>query len=103
MMGLVISAVSCRFSSATAVRAGKLVQSPRLLPVLLKADGTWEIPAATGVTSVAVTAPSSLLTVTDSPITSSGTVALAIAAQAPNLILAGPISGTPLLHRRSGL
>jgi hypothetical protein len=70
--------------AAGAAQAGKF----------LKADGTWEIPAATGVTSVAVTAPASLLTVTGSPITSSGTVALALAAQGPNMILAGPVGGT---------
>jgi len=61
--------------------------------MFLKADGTWEVPAGS-VTSVGVSAPASLLTVTGSPVTSSGTMALALATQGPNLVFAGPASGT---------
>jgi hypothetical protein len=44
------------------------------------------------VTSVALTVPS-ILSVTGSPITSSGTLAVSLATQSPNQVLAGPTSG----------
>lgn len=45
------------------------------------------------VTSVALTAPASILNVTGSPITSSGTLALSLVTQAANTVFAGPTSG----------
>lgn len=48
----------------------------------LRADGTWAVPAGGGsgtVTSVAATVPSSLLTISGSPITTSGTLAFGLA------------------------
>lgn len=45
-----------------------------------------------GVTSVAQSVPS-FLTITGSPITSSGTLAIGLATQSPNLVFAGPASG----------
>lgn len=57
----------------------------------------WEVFPAGGssgsVTSVALTAPA-IFSVTGSPITSTGTLALALATQAANLVWAGPASGS---------
>ena len=59
-----------------------------------RGDGTWSTPAGAGtVTSVALTAPG-FLSVGGSPITSSGTLALSLAAQAQNTVLAAPSSGS---------
>lgn len=56
---------------------------------------TADLPAGTGtVTSVALTAPASILSVSGSPITSSGTLALSLATQSANSIWAGPTSGS---------
>ena len=50
--------------------------------------------AGTGtVTSVALTAPASILSVSGSPVTTSGTLALSLANQSANLVWAGPTSG----------
>lgn len=46
-----------------------------------------------GVSSVALAAPASLLTVSGSPVTSSGTLTLGLASQSANLVFAGPASG----------
>lgn len=65
----------------------------------LKADGTWQTPAGTGgggsgtVTSVGLSAPPEF-TVSGSPVTSSGTLALAKATQPANEVWAGPSSGS---------
>jgi hypothetical protein len=55
-------------------------------------DPTWVAPSAGGVTSVAMTVPS-FLSVTGSPITTTGTLALALTTQTANTVLAGPTSG----------
>lgn len=62
----------------------------------LRADGTWQTPPLNGgtVTSIAVAAPSSVLLVTGSPVTSSGTITLGLATQSQNLVFAGPTSGS---------
>jgi hypothetical protein len=61
--------------------------------LFLKADGTWEAPAGSGLTSVGLAAPS-IFVVTGSPITTSGgSFGVALAAQAPNLVFVGPASG----------
>lgn len=59
------------------------------------ADPTWATPSSgTGtVSSVALTAPS-IFSVSGSPITTSGTLALALATQSANLMFAGPASGS---------
>lgn len=55
----------------------------------------WLSLSGTGsVTSVAVSVPSALLTVSGTPITTSGTIALALAAQTKNFIFSGPSSGS---------
>jgi hypothetical protein len=46
-----------------------------------------------GVTSVGLTAPSSILAVTGSPVTTAGVLALALVTQAANLVWAGPATG----------
>lgn len=65
----------------------------------LKADGTWAVPSGGGggggtVTSVAMTVPS-ILSVSGSPITTSGTLAVSLANQNANLVFAGPSTGSP--------
>jgi hypothetical protein len=56
------------------------------------ANPTWTAPAASGVTSVAMTVPS-ILSVSGSPITTSGTLAVSLATQSSGLFFAGPTSG----------
>lgn len=87
------------------VNGGTFVISNTNGAVTLSADraaGDWRIVAdynstpASGsgtVTSVAVTAPSSFLSVTGSPVTTSGTIDLALTIQGVNQIFAGPASG----------
>ena len=65
----------------------------------LRADGTWAAPSGGGggggggtVTSVALTAPS-IFSVSGSPVTTAGTVALNFVAQSANVLFAGPASG----------
>lgn len=65
----------------------------------LRGDGTWATPAGGGgggsgtVTSVGLSAPSSLFTVSGSPVTSSGTLDFSLAVQSANRIFAGPTTG----------
>jgi hypothetical protein len=47
------------------------------------------------VTSVALSAPASILSVTGSPITTSGTLTLSLATQTANTVWAGPTTGSP--------
>lgn len=58
-------------------------------------DGdSWELPPSSGgVTSVALAAPS-LFSVSGSPVTTTGTLALALATQSANTVLAGPTTGS---------
>lgn len=92
-------------ASAPTFRALVAADIPNGLPaggttgqVLAKTSGTdyatgW-ISAPTGsVTSVDATVPASLLTVSGVPITTSGTIAIGLATQSANLVLAGPSSG----------
>jgi len=62
----------------------------------LRGDGSWAIPPGGGgsgtVTSVAMTVPS-FLSISGSPITTSGTLALSLANESANLVFAGPTSG----------
>lgn len=59
----------------------------------LKADGTWAAPAGSGtVTSVGLSAPAQF-SVTGSPVTTTGTLALAWVNQDANKFLGGPSSG----------
>jgi hypothetical protein len=54
----------------------------------------FKLAGATGtVTSVGLTAPSSILAVTGSPVTTAGVLALALVTQAANLVWAGPTTG----------
>lgn len=57
----------------------------------LRADGSFAVPAGTGVTSVALTDSTSTFTITGSPVTGSGTLTLsAFASQSQNRFLGGP-------------
>lgn len=59
----------------------------------LREDATWAVPPGTGtVTSVALTVPG-FLSVSGSPITTSGTLAVTLATQTANTIFGGPTSG----------
>lgn len=58
----------------------------------LRGDGTWQTNASGTVTSVALTVPN-ILSVSGSPVTTSGTLAVTLATQNANLIFAGPTSG----------
>lgn len=56
---------------------------------------TWIAPSGAGtVTSVSLTAPA-FLSVSGSPVTTSGTIALSLATQTANTLLAGPATGSP--------
>lgn len=67
----------------------------------LRGDGTCQTPTGTGVTSIGVTAPS-WYTVTGSPVTSSGTIAISPATgQAANLFLATPNGTTGAVSERA--
>lgn len=58
-------------------------------------DADWQSVAGTGtVTSVGLSAPS-FLSVSGSPVTSSGTIALSLANQSANAVMAGPSTGSP--------
>jgi len=59
-------------------------------------DTNWTASSSTGtVTSVDLTAPASILSVSGNPVTTSGTLALALVNQAANLVWAGPAAGGP--------
>jgi hypothetical protein len=63
----------------------------------LRGDGSCQSVSGSGtVTSIALTVPPALLSVSGSPITSSGTLAVALANQSANTVLAGPLSGSPV-------
>lgn len=67
----------------------------------LRGDGNCTVPTGTGVTSVGLTAPS-WYTVTGSPVTSSGTLAIAAATgQTANLFLATPNGTTGAIAERA--
>lgn len=59
-------------------------------------DGTWSVPGGGGgagtVTSVGMTVPS-ILSVSGSPVTTAGTLAVTLATETANTVLAGPTSG----------
>jgi hypothetical protein len=60
----------------------------------LRGDGTWTTPGGSGtVTSVAMSVPG-ILSVSGSPVTSSGTLAVTLATQSANLVFSGPSSGS---------
>lgn len=64
----------------------------------LRGDGTWATPAGGGggsgtVTSVGLSAPATLFTVSGSPVTSSGTLDFSLAVQSANRVFAGPTTG----------
>ncbi len=65
-------------------------------PPTFRALVTADMPAGTGtVTSVAQTVPTSILSVTGSPVTTTGTLAIALQTQTANLVWAGPTTGVP--------
>ena len=67
----------------------------------LREDATWQaLPSSGTVSSVGLSMPS-IFTVTNSPVTNSGTLTAAYIAQASNLVFAGPVSGTATPSFRS--
>lgn len=69
-------------------------------PGVLQNDGfgnlSWAIVTGTGtVTSVGLSMPASVFSVTGSPITSSGTISVSLNNQSANTIFAGPTTGAP--------
>lgn len=69
--------------------------NPPNLPAGTKLDGVPIVIGGSGsVTSVGLSAPSSILSVAGSPITTSGTLALSLATQTANRIWAGPATGS---------
>jgi hypothetical protein len=85
--------------SATQLRGSPLCSSfsPTTNQLLQYTGTCWgpATPAATGVTSVALTTPGTLFTVSGSPVTSSGTIALTAVSQTANTVFSGPTSGSP--------
>jgi hypothetical protein len=63
----------------------------------LRDDGTWQAVTNGTVTSVDLAMPSGIFTVSNNPVTSSGTLTVAYSSQSANLVLASPdgSSGTP--------
>lgn len=67
--------------------------------ILLDATPTWQAITSGGgggsgtVTSVSLSAPGTLFTVSGSPVTTSGTLGLSLATQSANVVFAGPTSG----------
>jgi hypothetical protein len=83
------------FTGLSDVPSSYTGQAGNLVRVNAGATGLEFFTGTTGtVTSVAATVPSGLLTVTGTPITSSGTLALNLATQSANKVLAGPTSGS---------
>lgn len=79
--------------SVLVVQSGApVVQVSRTQPVIVLTSGLLNSGTAGAVTSVALTAPSDL-TVTGSPVTGAGTLAITRNAQSANQFLAGPSSG----------
>jgi hypothetical protein len=71
----------------------------------LRADGVWAAPAGTGggtVNSVGLTMPT-FLSVANSPVTSSGTLAVTLATETANTIFAGPTTGSAAAPTFRGL
>ncbi|PUZ29496.1 hypothetical protein DCC81_08615 [Chitinophaga parva] len=74
---------------------GVAVPAPSGTNSYLKYDGTnlsWATSAASGVTSVGLSMPG-IFTVTNSPVTGTGTLTASLATQAANTVFAGPASG----------
>ena len=81
--------------AAALVPTAELATGSASSTVFLRGDQTWAVPAGGGtVTSIALAVPSSTFTVSGSPITTSGTLTLALATQATNTFLTGGNGGT---------
>ena len=93
LAGIITSTVP---TPTTTFQTSQLLQGTATSGQCLAWSGTAWAPAACGgsgtVTSVAATVPS-ILSVTGSPITTSGTLALSLATQTANQVFAGPTSG----------
>jgi hypothetical protein len=65
---------------------------------VLQTDGSnnlsWATVGTGSVTSIGLSLPSSIFSVTNTPVTTSGTITATLATQSPNTVLAGPSSGT---------
>ena len=91
----------------TKARCGNLCESKPPLQKLERAaaSGAWirfVVSSGSGVTSLALTAPS-IMTVTGSPITTAGTIALGLTTEAANTVFSGPASGAAATPTFRGL
>jgi hypothetical protein len=91
-----IAALTAELNTFTALLAGTCPASGGGTTNFLRADGTWAAPAASGsVTSVgfADTSTTPIYTITNSPVTTSGTIDQTLNTQSANSVFAGPTSG----------
>ncbi len=79
--------------SNTDLPAGTLIYDSSLNVVKVNTGSAYVIVGAGSVTSVGMTVPSSVLSVSPSTITTSGTFAVTLATQAKNLVWSGPATG----------
>jgi hypothetical protein len=85
-------AVSLVTQTANTLLAGPTTGGPAL--PTFRSLVTADLPAGTGtVTSVAASVPASLLSVSGSPVTTSGTLGFSLVSQSPNTVFAGPSTG----------
>lgn len=88
-------------ASADVIGLWGATPSPCTASSFLRGDGNCAVPAGTGVTSVAQTVPAGF-TVTGSPVTSTGTLAISYATgQTANLFLATPNGSTGAISERA--
>jgi hypothetical protein len=84
-------------TTATGSYALKLPTSAGTSGYVLSTDGTgnlsWISPSSGSVTSVGLTVPASLLSVSGSPVSASGTLGISLVSQTANTVFAGPSSG----------
>lgn len=73
--------------------AGTITAADSVLAALQKLAGNIANAGTGSVTSVGLSLPSGLFTVTGTPITTSGTLTATLATQAAGVVLAGPVSG----------
>ncbi len=78
--------------TAGALTITALPTSGQVLTAINSTTANWATPTTGTVTSVALSVPT-ILSVTGSPITTSGTLAITLATQSANTIFAGPASG----------